>query len=326
MPVNILKHPLVTPEQEQRIAGELQSGERLVFLSPLEGAPGSFRLRTRIFGVVWLGMCLFFTCHVGSYTMETGKAWWMSEKLVIIPFFVLVGLLVLALPRILSAVLRKTVVAFTDRRVIVAHKKRLDSLPVDDVLRLFYTEHPDRSGTLGFDAKRPVASNVTRMTTYPPIEHVSCPFPHVMDIERVLRTACLSAQRINPLPDVVKAVSYEIDGGMRDLIDAHRDPDETVIWAEQAHQSKLYALTDKRAMVLEGVNGSKIKVSGYPLDRIEIVEQVNRKGGRGDLIFYRHEYTAGRTNVVIREGFVKLRDVNTTGKLLSAMSHTARPQ
>lgn len=326
--MDYLKHPLVTPEQERRIRDDLLPEETLVFVSPIGHKETSMLLGGSAvpvitFGIFWLGLCtIFLFAGIAEWGRSgtTGMKW--APAIFLVPFFA-VGVLILIQPFLMLTARKKTVFALTDQRAIVSGVKRSSFLPLDDMVRLIYIERADQSGMLGFSTNRPLFRHVLRFDSSMKSDYLSCPFPCIRDIERIVRMRCLPA---GP-PANLEPGRLDVSPQDRKLIEDHCDPDERVIWAGRGKNPALYALTGKRALALEQLLPGEVKVTGYPMERIVIDEEVGRRGGKGDLIFFRKEYKGTEDSTVIfKQGFLGIDKPGEVKTILLAIGQAGRNQ
>lgn len=323
---NSLNHPLATPAQQQRIRDELLPEESLVFMSPIGKNSGGV-IATIAGGLFFLAICLFFLVTLIDTELRHGFTWMRLVLAMVLLLFFLITFYILSLPVLIPLICRKTVFALTDRRAIVSGSKRTSFLPLDEIARFSYIEHADQSGTLAFDTHRPLFRHVLRhvATTFP--QYMSLRFPSIREVERMVRTRCLPLRQAGCLPEDFGPVELTINPEARKLIDKYCDPDEQVIWAEAASPATLYALTNKRALALEQWSRARMKITSYPIGRTFVDEQINRRNGRGDLIFYRQERKgADGDTAVLKEGFRKINHPDKVGTMLRMIRQSCREE
>jgi hypothetical protein len=90
-----------------------------------------------------------------------------------------------------------------------------------------------------------------------------------------------------------------------------------VYWRQTAHlRSTVYAVTDKRALILS--LGKPGRTESYPPEKIEFVQRVAKKSGRGDVYFI--ELRGRGTDVQsFKHGFLDINDSSRVAQLLSDM-------
>lgn len=298
--MNTFIHPDIRPEQLQRVTGHLQDGETLVFLSPF-GKQQEPLWMLSTFGALWLAMSvLFFNLAMVKANGYPGP-WWLFPGVWMSLFFVGIGMALMVLHPLQAKKWRQSVFAVTERRMMTSERRRLIPAPLGEIMRLSATECPDGSGTVRLDARHVVCRDLHQLLTAPPSTYISLPFARIRDVERALRSCCLPDRE-------VRTVSTDLTppAALPEL-NAYLDPGEQLVWAERCAGSTVNALTNKRALVMERGRKSRVTISSYPADRMEIVRQIARSRGRADLIL-RYQCEGDDDTFPKKEGFKKLSD------------------
>ncbi len=93
----------------------------------------------------------------------------------------------------------------------------------------------------------------------------------------------------------------------------------TPVWKLLNARNTIYAVTNRRLMVIEHV--IRQKVTSYPAQSIGFLERRERRGGAGSLVFARTETSVRREDgydhsVVDEKGFFGIRDVGTAWQIV----------
>jgi hypothetical protein len=87
-----------------------------------------------------------------------------------------------------------------------------------------------------------------------------------------------------------------------------------VYWRQTAHlRQTLYAITEQRALILSV--GNLKRTESYPPERIEFVDAVPGRGGRGDLLFVLLRGT-GTRSYSFKHGFLGIEGVERVAQLM----------
>ena len=87
-----------------------------------------------------------------------------------------------------------------------------------------------------------------------------------------------------------------------------------VYWRQSAHlRNTLYAVTDRRALILSV--GNPQRTESYPPDKIEFLQRVRKKRGRGDIYFTLLRGT-GWARERYKHGFLDIEDAEHVARLM----------
>lgn len=97
------------------------------------------------------------------------------------------------------------------------------------------------------------------------------------------------------------------------------------IWLKRVAQSTVYAITNQRALSIEGTKS--ITVKSFLGTHIAFVEKIENQDGSGDLILRSDQYRDSEGDrQTLREGFTEVGDVRNVERLLDALIRSSAAQ
>ena len=94
------------------------------------------------------------------------------------------------------------------------------------------------------------------------------------------------------------------------------------LWLRRRAHSIVYAITDQRALTIEGAKS--ITVKSFPAAELGSVERVQHPDGSGDLILHCEQYRDSDGDKRTRQsGFFAISDVRSVERLVQALGRTA---
>jgi hypothetical protein len=191
--------PILPPEQQRHVDGELRPGERLIWAA--QPRPGAYRRQSLglvLFGIPWTAFAIFWmvTAGWGASKLERGPFSYFA--LLGLPF-VFIGFGMLSSPLWLTRKAKRTVYAVTDQRVIVFEGGVFGGIKVqtfmpDRLTSMTRNQRSDGSGDLIFEEFRERRGSGTHT--------VRRGFVGIKDVREVeeLINATLVAKRTRPMP------------------------------------------------------------------------------------------------------------------------------
>ncbi len=220
-----IRHQNLSAKQIERIERELDQDEQIVLIAPFHlSLLSPACLGLLCFSIVWLS--LFLTIFAYNSQNITTQA--KGSGFFVLCAFVLFGFALFAAPFAISKKAANTMIGFTDKRLIVASRKKSYSVPLKQLHRISYVEHANKHGRITLASPFFLNSFPADFTKG---NVILKSLPHVKAIEKILRSCCL--QRVdgsNPVNPVAWSAE-SLDRNTKMMIESRLEEGESLIWA-----------------------------------------------------------------------------------------------
>lgn len=245
--MNVVKHHSVSGPQAQLVYEQLEEGERLLLMAPIDfRASSSSGVAMIFFGFLWLVLCagIIFCLRDGILPADT-----LVFFIIFITIGTLGGLTGMCLPFVMGRLAGRTVIAVTDRRVLGVRDGKNASWPLSEVKRFYYRERPDKSGGVGIDFLKPVYLEVAGFGVNNGISPLLCPLPDVARLVRSIMACAMPLKSFDTTMPSGDGYEVPLDTTSRLRIERQLDSDERIEWAARPHMPGWGGLLTLRLLI-----------------------------------------------------------------------------